>query len=91
MIGGFGVIAWPATYGNSGVMTFMVNHDGVVYEKDSAPGPKRRAEDHQVQSRQDLEGRPGAGQEIARPGGTATSSSCASSCRRAFPGGVLRR
>ena len=34
MIGGFGLIAWPATYGNSGVMTFIVNHDGVVYEKD---------------------------------------------------------
>jgi hypothetical protein len=34
MIGGFAVIAWPATYGNSGVMTFMVSHDGVVYEKD---------------------------------------------------------
>jgi hypothetical protein len=34
MIGGFGLIAYPAEYGNSGVMTFMVNHDGVVYEKD---------------------------------------------------------
>lgn len=37
MIGGFGMIAWPATYENSGVMTFMVNHDGVVYEKDLGP------------------------------------------------------
>ena len=34
MIGGFAVIAAPAEYGNSGVMTFLVNHDGVVYEKD---------------------------------------------------------
>ncbi len=34
MIGGFAVIAAPARYGNSGVMTFIVNHDGVVYEKD---------------------------------------------------------
>jgi len=34
MIGGFAVIAAPADYGNSGVMTFMVNHDGVIYEKD---------------------------------------------------------
>ena len=33
MIGGFALIAYPASYGNSGVMTFMVNHDGVVYEK----------------------------------------------------------
>ncbi len=33
-IGGFAVVAYPAKYGNSGVMTFMVNHDGVVYQKD---------------------------------------------------------
>jgi len=37
MIGGFAMIAWPATYDNSGVMTFIVNHDGVVYEKDLGP------------------------------------------------------
>lgn len=34
MIGGFAVVAYPASYGNSGVMTFIVNHDGVVYQKD---------------------------------------------------------
>jgi len=34
MIGGFALIAYPATYGSSGVMTFMVNQDGVVYQKD---------------------------------------------------------
>ena len=34
MIGGFAVVAYPAVYGSSGVMTFMVNHEGVVYEKD---------------------------------------------------------
>ncbi len=34
MIGGFGLIATPADYGNSGVMTFIVNQDGEVYEKD---------------------------------------------------------
>jgi Protein of unknown function (DUF2950) len=34
MIGGFALVAWPASYGNSGVMTFLVNHEGVVYEKD---------------------------------------------------------
>jgi len=34
MIGGFALIAYPAEYGNSGVMTFMVNHAGTVYEKD---------------------------------------------------------
>ena len=34
MIGGFGLVAYPAQYGASGVMTFIVNHDGVVYQKD---------------------------------------------------------
>ena len=34
MIGGFALIAYPANYGASGVMTFMVNHDEVVYQKD---------------------------------------------------------
>ena len=36
-IGGFAVVAFPAKYANSGVMTFMTNHDGVVYEKDLGP------------------------------------------------------
>ncbi len=34
MSGGFGLIAYPAEYGRSGIMTFMVNQDGVVYEAD---------------------------------------------------------
>jgi hypothetical protein len=34
MIGGFALLAWPAEYGNSGVMTFLVNHSGAVYQKD---------------------------------------------------------
>ena len=34
MIGGFALVAYPAEYGNSGVTTFMVNHEGIVYEKD---------------------------------------------------------
>jgi hypothetical protein len=34
MIGGFGLVAWPAEYGVSGIMSFIVNQDGVVYEKD---------------------------------------------------------
>ena len=38
MIGGFALVAWPAAYGNTGVMTFVVNHDGVVYQKDLGPG-----------------------------------------------------
>jgi hypothetical protein len=34
MIGGFAVVAYPAEYRNSGVMTFVVNHDGNVFQKD---------------------------------------------------------
>jgi len=34
MIGGFALVAYPAIYGTSGIMTFIVNHDGEVYEKD---------------------------------------------------------
>jgi hypothetical protein len=34
MIGGFALVAYPAEYSVSGVMTFIVNHDGVVFEKD---------------------------------------------------------
>ena len=37
MIGGFAMVAYPAQYGASGVMTFLVNHDGVVYEKNLGP------------------------------------------------------
>jgi hypothetical protein len=33
MIGGFALVAYPAEYGASGIMSFIVNHDGVVYEK----------------------------------------------------------
>ena len=34
MTGGFAAIAWPAKYGNSGVMTFLVNQRGIVFQKD---------------------------------------------------------
>ena len=34
MIGGFGLIAWPVEYGNSGLKTFISSHHGEVYEKD---------------------------------------------------------
>lgn len=34
MTGGFAVLAWPAKYRNSGIMTFMVGKDGIVREKD---------------------------------------------------------
>jgi hypothetical protein len=34
MIGGFALVAYPARYGASGITTFLVNQDGVVYQKD---------------------------------------------------------
>ena len=37
MIAGFALVAFPAQYGISGVMTFIVNHDDVVYQKDLGP------------------------------------------------------
>jgi len=37
LLGGFGLIAFPAEYGSSGVMTFIVNQDGVVYSRDLGP------------------------------------------------------
>jgi hypothetical protein len=37
MLGGFALVAYPASWGNSGVMTFVVNHDGDVYQKDLGP------------------------------------------------------
>jgi Protein of unknown function (DUF2950) len=44
MIGGFGLIAYPAEYRNSGVMTFMVSHSGKIYEKDLGPSTAKLAE-----------------------------------------------
>jgi hypothetical protein len=46
LIGGFAMVAYPAEYGVSGVMTFLVNHDGVVYQKDL--GPKTAAEAEKI-------------------------------------------
>jgi hypothetical protein len=43
MIGGFALIAYPADYGNSGVMTFMVNHAGAIYQKDLGEDTEARA------------------------------------------------
>ena len=37
MIGGFALVAYPARFGASGVMTFIVNHDGIVYQKNLGP------------------------------------------------------
>lgn len=37
MIAGFALVAFPAEYGNTGVMTFLVSHHGKVYQKDLGP------------------------------------------------------
>ena len=37
MTEGFALVGWPARYGETGLMTFIVNHDGVVYEKYLGP------------------------------------------------------
>jgi hypothetical protein len=37
LLGGFALVAYPAEYGSSGVTTFIVNHDGVVFQKDLGP------------------------------------------------------
>lgn len=44
MIGGFAVIAYPAGYGSTGIKTFMINHDGRVWEKDLGPDTAREAQ-----------------------------------------------
>ena len=43
MIGGFALIAWPAEYGATGVMTFMVSQQGRVYQRDLGPQTAKRA------------------------------------------------
>ena len=43
MLGGFALIAFPAEYGSSGVMTFVVNHTGVVFSKDLGPETAKAA------------------------------------------------
>jgi hypothetical protein len=44
MIGGFALVAYPARYASSGIMTFVVNQDGVVYEKDLGKNTEKLAE-----------------------------------------------
>ena len=43
MSGGFALVAWPAQYDVTGVMTFIVGRDGVVYQKDLGPGTEKAA------------------------------------------------
>lgn len=43
MTGGFALVAWPARYGVSGITTFIVNQDGVVFQKDLGRGTNKIA------------------------------------------------
>ena len=57
MIGGFGLVAYPASYRVSGVTTFIVNQDGVVYQQDLGPKTSRDRFRHDgVQSGTGLDG-----------------------------------
>lgn len=44
LTGGFALVAWPAEYGRSGVQTFIVNQDGVVFQKDLGAGTAKTVE-----------------------------------------------
>jgi hypothetical protein len=44
MIGGFALVAYPAEYRNSGVMTFIVSHSGIVFQKDLGRATRKIAE-----------------------------------------------
>ena len=51
MIAGFALIAFPADYGSSGVMTFIVNQQGKVYEKDLGENTRFIANAQEVYNR----------------------------------------
>lgn len=44
LIGGFAIVAWPASYGNSGIMTFIMSHEGTIYQRDLGDGTAKAAE-----------------------------------------------
>ena len=48
MIGGFALVAWPVTYAETGVNTFVVNQAGIVYEKDFAADTEKTASEMTV-------------------------------------------
>jgi hypothetical protein len=37
LVGGFALVAWPVKYGDSGIMSFIVSHNGVLYQKNLGP------------------------------------------------------
>jgi len=44
LFGGFGVLAWPVQYGETGIKSFIVNHEGQVFERDLGRDTNARAE-----------------------------------------------
>ena len=48
MIAGFGLVAWPSVYGESGVKTFLVSRHGTIYEKDLGDSTAQSATDMKV-------------------------------------------
>jgi len=48
MLLGFALVAYPAEYGNSGVMTFIVNQEGIIHEKDLGQDTTRMAEEMKI-------------------------------------------
>ena len=48
MVGGFALVAFPANWGKSGVMTFIVNQQGKVYQKNLGPGTLKVAQNMKV-------------------------------------------
>ncbi|MNR55929.1 hypothetical protein D3C85_1764020 [compost metagenome] len=44
LFGGFAIVAWPVRYGDTGIKSFMVNHEGQVYEADLGPNSAARAQ-----------------------------------------------
>jgi Protein of unknown function (DUF2950) len=48
MTGGFGLLAYPAVYGDSGIMTFIVDQDGIVQERNFGPHTAAIARDIEV-------------------------------------------
>lgn len=51
MTGGFGLIMWPAQFGQTGVMTFIVNQEGQVFEKNLGPDTAEKCPPAQFRSR----------------------------------------
>lgn len=68
MTGGFGVVAWPVDYGNSGIMTFIVCHRGVVYQQDLGEKTQQIAAEMSAFD-------PGPGWEIVEEDDAVTASS----------------